>query len=122
MHGLKNDFIIIDGREKKVYLQKNLIKKIANRKKGLGCDQIIILEKPKNKKTVAFIKIFNADGSETNACGNASRCIAFLLMKELDTKKTIIQSKAGLLNASLKKIIKYLLILVKHILNGTKYH
>ena len=103
MHGLKNDFIIIDGRKKKVYLQKNLIKKIANRKNGLGCDQIIILEKPKNKKTVAFIKIFNADGSETNACGNASRCIAFLLMKELDTKKTIIQSKAGLLNASLKK-------------------
>ena len=103
MHGLKNDFIIIDGREKKVYLQKNLIKKIANRKNGLGCDQIIILEKPKNKKTVAFIKIFNADGSETNACGNASRCIAFLLMKELNTKKTIIQSKAGLLNASLKK-------------------
>jgi len=49
MHGLKNDFIIIDGREKKISLNKNKIKKIANRKKGLGCDQIVILEKPKKK-------------------------------------------------------------------------
>ena len=103
MHGLKNDFVIIDGREKKIHLSKNQIKKIANRKIGLGCDQIIILEKPKNKKTFGFIKIFNSDGSETKACGNASRCVAFLLMKELKTKKTIIQTKAGLLNAFLKK-------------------
>ena len=44
MHGLKNDFIIIDGRQKRVRLLKNNIKKISNRKKGLGCDQIIILE------------------------------------------------------------------------------
>ena len=103
MHGLKNDFVIIDGREKKIHLSKNQIKKIANRKIGLGCDQIIILEKPKNIKTFGFIKIFNSDGSETKACGNASRCVAFLLMKELKTKKTIIQTKAGLLNAFLKK-------------------
>ena len=103
MHGLKNDFVIIDGREKKIHLNKNQIKKIANRKIGLGCDQIIILEKPKNKKTFVFIKIFNSDGSETKACGNASRCVAFLLMKELKTKKIIIQTKAGFLNAFLKK-------------------
>ena len=103
MHGLKNDFVIIDGREKKIHLSKNQIKKIANRKIGLGCDQIIILEKPKNKKTFGFIKIFNSDGSETKACGNASRCVAFLLMKELKTKKIIIQTKAGFLNAFLKK-------------------
>mgnify|MGYP001294148364 CR=1 FL=1 len=57
MHGLKNDFIIIDGREKKVYLQKNLIKKIANRKNGLGCDQIIILEKPTSLAVVFIISI-----------------------------------------------------------------
>ena len=61
MHGLKNDFIIIDGRHKKVHLLKNNIKKISSRKKGLGCDQIIILEKPRNKKTNVFIKIYNAD-------------------------------------------------------------
>ena len=103
MHGLKNDFVIIDGRENKICLTKNHVKKIANRKSGLGCDQVILLEKPKNKRAFTFIKIFNADGSETNACGNASRCVAFLLMKELKTKKTIIQTKACLLNASIKK-------------------
>ena len=56
MHGLKNDFIIIDGREKKIFLNKNKIKKIANRKWGLGCDQVVILEKPK-KKNFCIYKI-----------------------------------------------------------------
>ena len=45
MHGLKNDFVIIDGRENKIYLTKNHVKKIANRKSGLGCDQVSLLEK-----------------------------------------------------------------------------
>ena len=103
MHGLKNDFIIIDGRQKKVYLLKNNIKKIANRKKGLGCDQIIILEKPKNKNALAFVKFYNSDGSKTKACGNAARCAAFLLMKEFKKKKIIFQTEAALLNASLTK-------------------
>jgi diaminopimelate epimerase len=102
MHGLKNDFIIIDGREKKISLNKNKIKKIANRKKGLGCDQIVILEKPK-KKTSAFIKFYNSDGSTTKACGNAARCVAFLLMKENKTKKISIETESALLNASLVK-------------------
>ena len=71
MHGLKNDFIIIDGREKKIFLNKNKIKKIANRKVGLGCDQVVILEKPK-KNTSAFIKFYNSDGSR-QICPNYSR-------------------------------------------------
>ena len=102
MHGLKNDFIIIDGRKKKIFLNKNKIKKIANRKGGLGCDQVVILEKPK-KKTSAFIKFYNSDGSTTKACGNAARCVAFLLMKEYKTKKITIETEAALLNASLVK-------------------
>ena len=102
MHGLKNDFIIIDGRKKKISLNKNKIKKIANRKKGLGCDQVVILEKPK-KKTSAFIKFYNSDGSTTKACGNAARCVAFLLMKEYKTKKITIETESTLLNASLVK-------------------
>jgi len=102
MHGLKNDFIIIDGREKKISLNKNKIKKIADRKSGLGCDQVVILEKPK-KKTSAFIKFYNSDGSITKACGNAARCVAFLLMKEYKTKKITIETESALLNASLVK-------------------
>ena len=103
MHGLKNDFIIIDGREKKISLNSNKIKKISDRKKGLGCDQVVILEKPKKKSALAFVKFYNSDGSKTKACGNAARCAAFLLMKEFKKKKIIFQTEAALLNASLTK-------------------
>ena len=50
MHGLKNDFIIIDARAKKIFLNKKNIRKISNRKKGLGCDQLVIIEKQKNSE------------------------------------------------------------------------
>ena len=103
MHGLKNDFIIIDARTKKIFLNKKNIKKISDRKKGLGCDQVVIIEKPKKKKTSAFIKFYNADGSITKACGNAARCVAFLLMKECKTKKIALETESTLLNASLAK-------------------
>ena len=100
MHGLKNDFIIIDGREKKISLSRKKIKQISDRKNGLGCDQVVILEKPKKKASV-FVKFYNSDGSKTKACGNAARCLAFLLMREYKRKKIIIQTEAGLLNAYL---------------------
>ena len=103
MHGLKNDFVIIDGRKKKISLNSNKIKKIADRKNGLGCDQVVILEKPKKKKTSVFVKFYNSDGSKTKACGNAARCVAFLLMKEHKIRKTIIETESTLLNASLVK-------------------
>ena len=103
MHGLKNDFIIIDARAKKIFLNKKNIKKISDRKKGLGCDQVVIIEKPKRKKTSAFIKFYNADGSITKACGNATRCVAFLLMKEYKTKKIALETESTLLNAFLAK-------------------
>ncbi len=103
MHGLKNDFIIIDSRDKKISLNKNKLKKISNRKKGLGCDQIVFLEKSKNNKASAFIKFFNSDGSKTNACGNAARCVAHLLMKEEKKKKITMQTDASFLYAYLNK-------------------
>ena len=103
MHGLKNDFIIIDARTKKIFLNKKNIKKISDRKKGLGCDQVVIIEKPKKKKTSAFIKFYNSDGSITKACGNATRCVAFLLMKEYKTKKIALETESTLLNAFLAK-------------------
>jgi diaminopimelate epimerase len=103
MHGLKNDFIIIDARTKKIFLTPNNIKKISDRKKGLGCDQVVIIEKPRKKKISAFIKFYNSDGSVTKACGNAARCVAFLLMKECKTKKIALETESTLLNASLAK-------------------
>ena len=103
MHGLKNDFIIIDARAKKIFLNKKNIQKISNRKKGLGCDQLVIIEKPKKKKTSAFIKFYNSDGSITKACGNATRCVAFLLMKEFKRKKIALETESTLVNAFLTK-------------------
>ena len=103
MHGLKNDFIIIDARAKKIFLNKKNIQKISNRKKGLGCDQLVIIEKPKKKKTSAFIKFYNSDGSITKACGNATRCAAFLLMKEFKRKKIALETESTLVNAFLTK-------------------
>ena len=101
MHGLKNDFVIIDGRKEKILLNTSNIKKIADRKKGLGCDQVVLIEKPKNKRNSAFIKFYNSDGSSTKACGNAARCVAFLIMKEYKTKKTAIETESTLLKAFL---------------------
>ncbi len=103
MHGLKNDFVIIDSRYENISINKNKIKKISNRKNGLGCDQVVILNKYKKIKKRVFIKFFNSDGSPTKACGNAARCVAYILMKESKKKKIKMQTEATLLNAFLNK-------------------
>ena len=78
MHGLGNDFVIIDAREQSVDLTFDQRVKIADRHFGVGCDQLIILE-PSEKADV-FMRIYNPDGSEAQACGNATRCVARLLI------------------------------------------
>ena len=77
MHGLGNDFVIIDSRNNQFLLNTKKIQLIANRRFGIGCDQVIEM----NHSTVAdiFMRIFNADGSESGSCGNAARCVASLL-------------------------------------------
>jgi diaminopimelate epimerase len=76
MHGLGNDFVVIDGREQPVALDPALARAIADRRTGIGCDQLILLE----PSAVADLKmrIFNADGGEVEACGNAARCVTLL--------------------------------------------
>jgi len=76
MQSLGNDFVIIDHIKKSYKLNKNDIKKISDRNYGIGCDQVLILEKS-NKKDIAFkYKIYNKDGSESGQCGNGAKCIA----------------------------------------------
>lgn len=77
MHGLGNDFVIIDARDSALELSGAKAAAIANRHSGIGCDQLIIL-RPSGKADVRM-QIFNADGSEVEACGNASRCVAKLI-------------------------------------------
>ena len=80
MDGLGNDFVIIDRRKDDVSLSKEQIIKIGNRS-NVGFDQIIFIEKKVDD--VFPIKIYNSDGVEVGACGNGSRCIAYLISKEL---------------------------------------
>ena len=98
MDGLGNDFIIFDNRKKSISLTKSQIIKISNRN-NIGCDQVIFIDKDKNSN--AFLKFYNSDGGEISACGNGSRCVAYFLMKENNSKKISLKTKVGILQAEL---------------------
>jgi diaminopimelate epimerase len=98
MHGLGNDFVVIDARDRPVSITPTLARAIANRKTGVGCDQLILIE-PAAGRADAMMRIRNADGSEVAACGNGARCVAALLMQEKDAGEVLIESEAGLLRA-----------------------
>jgi len=100
MDGLGNDFIIFDKRKKYVSLTKEQIIKISDRN-SIGCDQVIFIEKDENNN--AFLKFYNSDGGEISACGNGSRCVAYLLMKENNNKKISLGTKVGILQAELNE-------------------
>ena len=98
MHGLGNDFVILDAREKPVALDRAAICAIADRRTGVGFDQLITLE-PSAKADI-FMRIHNADGAEVAACGNASRCVAELVMRERGSRgRVVIETLAGLLES-----------------------
>ena len=99
MHGLGNDFVIIDARKRPFALDAAQAAAIADRRRGVGCDQIILLEPPKSPAEDAFMRIRNADGSESGACGNATRCIGAILMQETGKQRINLATKAGELAA-----------------------
>ena len=99
MHGLGNDFVVLDTREMPLRLNAAQVRGIADRHKGVGCDQVIVIEKTDTGLADVGMRIFNADGGEVEACGNASRCVAALVMEELNRDHLIIETKAGLLDA-----------------------
>ena len=98
MDGLGNDFIIFDKRKKSISLTKDQIVKISDRN-SIGCDQVIFIDKDESSN--AFLKFYNSDGGEISACGNGSRCVAYLLMKENNSKKISLRTKVGILHAEL---------------------
>jgi len=99
MHGLGNDFVVIDARAQPLALNDAQARAIADRKTGVGCDQFIVIEPAKNGSTDATMRIRNADGGEVEACGNASRCVAQLLMQEQRTNRVVIDTAAGVIVA-----------------------
>tara|TARA_B110000116_G_scaffold214927_1_gene191462 strand:- start:699 stop:1526 length:828 start_codon:yes stop_codon:yes gene_type:complete len=98
MDGLGNDFVIFDKRKNSISLTTDQIIKISDRN-NIGCDQVILIDKDKNSD--AFLKFYNSDGGEISACGNGSRCVAYLLMQENENKKISLRTKAGILHAKL---------------------
>lgn len=94
MHGLGNDFVVFDGREHALALAPPLARAIADRRQGVGCDQIIVIEPARNGADAAM-RIVNADGGEVESCGNAARCVAQLLMAEKDARSARIETLGG---------------------------
>ena len=100
MDGLGNDFVIIDRRKNSTNLTKEKIIKLGSRT-NIGFDQIIFIEKEKENSYP--ITIFNSDGGEVSACGNGSRCVAYLLGKNLNTKEIKLKTSNRILNAKIVK-------------------
>jgi diaminopimelate epimerase len=97
MHGLGNDFVIIDSRDKSINLSVNLIRKLGDRNFGVGFDQLGIIQNSEGSD--AHLNFFNSDGSSSATCGNATRCIANFLMKEIKKDEIDLSTDHGLLKA-----------------------
>jgi diaminopimelate epimerase len=95
MHSLGNDFVIIDRRSGKLSLSGAQIRKIADRRHGVGCDQLLSLEP--SQKADLFMRVHNPDGSEAEACGNGTRCVARLIMEQHMTNRARIETRADVL-------------------------
>jgi diaminopimelate epimerase len=97
MNGLGNDFVVLDARADALALVPDAIRAIADRKEGIGCDQLVALE-PSDKADV-FMRIWNADGGEVAACGNAARCVAALMAEEQGRPQVSIETEDQVLGA-----------------------
>ncbi len=96
MNGLGNDFVVLDARTKAIPMSGAIAASIADRNIGVGCDQVIIMEKAPGPADV-FMRIYNQDGGEVAACGNATRCVARVLMDEKGCSAVTILTNAGLM-------------------------
>lgn len=99
MHGIGNDCVVIDARTEPYALEADQIRLIADRRRGVGCDQLVMIEPARNGHAAGFLRFYNSDGSEAQACGNATRCIVSRLMLEADRDEIAVETVAGLLPA-----------------------
>ncbi len=104
MHGLRNDFIIVDGRREPYRPSAEEIIRICNRREGVGADELLIVNPPRSESEAddvyAFVRIINPDGREVEACGNATRCVGWLFMKESRREEVVVETIGGLLACS----------------------
>lgn len=99
MHGLGNDFVVLDARGAAFELTPARRRALADRRLGVGCDQLIVLEAPTERDADVFMRIYNPDGGEAGACGNATRCVASVVMDERKTDQVTVQTISGLLES-----------------------
>jgi len=99
MHGLGNDFVVMDTIHQSINLDADQIRFIANRRLGIGCDQLLLVEKPQSAEAEFRYRIFNADGLEVEQCGNGARCFArFVLDRGLTQSRQIpVETQSGLI-------------------------
>ncbi len=96
MHGLGNDFVVVNLVTQRARINEDLVRQIADRHLGIGCDQLLLVEPPQDPKADFLYRIFNADGNEVEQCGNGARCFArFVLDNKLIAKKTIVAQTAN---------------------------
>ena len=102
MHGCGNDFVVFDERSAPLGLTPARVAALAHRQRGIGCDQLIVIEPPPvGSNADAFMRIRNPDGGEAGACGNATRCVATLLARETGRSHQVIRTVAGNLPSDL---------------------
>jgi diaminopimelate epimerase len=106
MHGLGNDFVVLDARGEPLAVGASAARALADRRTGIGCDQLIVIEPAPAAAAGAdfadaFIRFFNPDGSEAGACGNGTRCVAWLIAEESGAGSVRLRTQAGLLDAAL---------------------
>jgi diaminopimelate epimerase len=85
MHGLGNDFILLDLRQQSFFIDETIAKQLSNRHTGIGCDQILILRQSSNEQHLAAFEIWNSDGSRAEQCGNGVRCLGHYLNMRAET-------------------------------------
>jgi len=98
MNGLGNDFVVVETRSAPFDPSPEQVRAIADRKAGVGCDQLIVIEKAEDAD--ARVRFWNADGEEVSACGNGTRCVGWLLMQSSGKDEAVIETKAGRLVAT----------------------
>lgn len=97
MHGLGNDFVVLDGRNVPAIIDEEQARRLADRHFGIGCDQIVVLEPARSPAADVFVRFLNSDGSESGACGNGTRCVAKLIFDEKGREACLIETSSGLL-------------------------
>lgn len=100
MNGLGNDFVVVDARQDGRRFSTDAVRAVTDRVKGVGADQFIVMEKPGAEGVDVFMRIYNSDGGEIDACGNATRCVAALVAEEMGKRAIMLQTNAGLLSAT----------------------